>query len=164
MKLTDIKTFVVGNPPPHYGGRYFVFVKLVTDNGIEGIGEVYAATFHPSVVERMVWDVFQRHVEGADPFRIEALWRKMYAQTRQYGRRGIVMHVDKGDVAALAHERLDQPRADAGRAAGDEHPLATQAGIDGLIAGRFALQHPVLSHYRRHAASSPRPATQSTAR
>ena len=33
MKLTDIQTFVVGNPPPHFGGRYFVFVKLTTEIG-----------------------------------------------------------------------------------------------------------------------------------
>lgn len=38
MKLTDIETFVVGNPPPHFGGRYFVFVKLTTDSGVSGIG------------------------------------------------------------------------------------------------------------------------------
>ena len=34
MKLRDIETFVVGNPPPHFGGRYFVFVKLTTDDGV----------------------------------------------------------------------------------------------------------------------------------
>jgi len=39
MKITDVKTFVVGNPPPGFGGRYFVFIKLVTDAGIEGLGE-----------------------------------------------------------------------------------------------------------------------------
>ena len=39
MKLTDIETFVVGNPPPHFGGRYFVFVKITTDCGISGIGQ-----------------------------------------------------------------------------------------------------------------------------
>ena len=39
MKLTGIETFVVGNPPPHFGGRYFVFVKLSTDNGSTGLGE-----------------------------------------------------------------------------------------------------------------------------
>ena len=33
MKLTDIQTFVVGNPPPHFGGRYFVFVKLTRPAG-----------------------------------------------------------------------------------------------------------------------------------
>ena len=28
MKLADIATFVVGNPPPYFGGRHVVFVKL----------------------------------------------------------------------------------------------------------------------------------------
>jgi hypothetical protein len=25
MKIAELKTFVVGNPPPAFGGRYFVF-------------------------------------------------------------------------------------------------------------------------------------------
>ena len=50
MKITDIKIFTVENPPPHFGGRYWVFLKLVTDSGVEGIGEVYAVPFHPTVV------------------------------------------------------------------------------------------------------------------
>ena len=80
MKITELKTFVVGNPPPHFGGRYFIFLKLVTDDGIEGVGEVYAATFGPHIVARMIEDVCDRHVIGADPFRIERLWRDVYGQ------------------------------------------------------------------------------------
>ena len=38
MKLESIKTYVVGNPPPSFGGRYFVFVKIRTACGIEGVG------------------------------------------------------------------------------------------------------------------------------
>jgi galactonate dehydratase len=49
MKITEVKTFVVGNPPPAMGGRYFIFVKLTTDSGITGIGEVYSATFSPRI-------------------------------------------------------------------------------------------------------------------
>ena len=79
MRITDLKTFVVGNPPPHYGGRYFVFLKLVTDDGVEGVGEVYGVPFGPQVVARMVEDVFGRYVQGADPFRIERLWRVVYS-------------------------------------------------------------------------------------
>ena len=71
MKITELETFVVGNPPPHFGGRYFVFLKLVTDDGVEGVGEVYTATFGPHTVARMIEDVFERHVIGTDPFRIE---------------------------------------------------------------------------------------------
>ena len=39
MKLTDIHTFVAGNPQPGVGGRYFVFVKLTTDHNVHGVGE-----------------------------------------------------------------------------------------------------------------------------
>ena len=78
MKIKDLKTFVVGNPPPGFGGRYFIFVKLTTDTGISGIGEVYCDTFGPKVIEAMIADMFERHVSGMDPFHIETLWRKVY--------------------------------------------------------------------------------------
>jgi galactonate dehydratase len=78
MRIRDLKTFVVGNPPPSFGGRYFIFVKLTTNDGISGIGEIYCDTFGPDVIAAMVADVFARHVEGMDPFAIEALWRRVY--------------------------------------------------------------------------------------
>ena len=78
MKITDVKTFVVGNPPPGFGGRYFVFIKLITDEGIEGLGEVYNLPYHPSVVEHMVRDVVERCVVGKDPYDTERIWRSVY--------------------------------------------------------------------------------------
>lgn len=78
MKIRDIETFVVGNPPPGFGGRYFLFVKLVTDTGIEGFGEIYCATFSPHVVEKMIQDTAERHLFGRDPRRIEDLVRRVY--------------------------------------------------------------------------------------
>ena len=42
MLLKDLEIFVVGTPPPGWGGRYWIFVKLTTDNGVVGYGEVYA--------------------------------------------------------------------------------------------------------------------------
>ena len=78
MKIKEFKTFVVGNPPPGYGGRYFVFVKLTADNGIEGIGEAYGASFGPHTLARMIEDACERHAIGHDPFQIEALWRRAY--------------------------------------------------------------------------------------
>ena len=78
MRIRDLKTFVVANPPPSFGGRYFIFVKLTTNDGISGIGEIYCDTFGPDVIAAMVADVFARHVEGMDPFAIEALWRRVY--------------------------------------------------------------------------------------
>ena len=47
MKLKELEIFVVGNRPGEWGGRYFIFVKLTTDNGIVGYGEVYAAAVGP---------------------------------------------------------------------------------------------------------------------
>ncbi len=33
VHTTDCEVFVVGNPPPGFGGRYFIFVKLATNDG-----------------------------------------------------------------------------------------------------------------------------------
>ena len=79
MMLKDIKTFVVGNPPPHYGGRYFVFVKLTTNQNVEGIGEAYCVPFHPNLVAKMLEDVFDRYLRGEDPHNIEKIWRRVYS-------------------------------------------------------------------------------------
>jgi galactonate dehydratase len=67
VKIVDVETFVVANPPPSFGGRYFTFVKLVTDDGIIGYGEAYAGSFHPEVVAAMLADVAERHLVGHDP-------------------------------------------------------------------------------------------------
>ena len=79
MKITDARTFVVGNPPPHFGGQYFLFVKLTTDSGVHGYGEAYSIPFHPRVAAQMIEDVCDRYVIGADPFKIESLWRIIYS-------------------------------------------------------------------------------------
>jgi galactonate dehydratase len=79
MRLKDIKTFVVGNPPPHYGGRYFVFVKLGTDDNVHGVGEAYCVPFRPDLVARMLEDTFERYLAGEDPHDIERMWRRVYS-------------------------------------------------------------------------------------
>ena len=79
MKVIDAKTYVVGNPPPHFGGQYWIFLKLTADSGVEGFGEAYSVPFHPHVAEKMITDVCERHVIGFDPFKIERLWRIIYS-------------------------------------------------------------------------------------
>ncbi len=79
MKLKKIETFVVGNRPPYFGGRYWVFVKLITDKDVIGYGEIYSVPFHPHVVTKMTEDVFERYVKNEDPFKIEKLWRAIYS-------------------------------------------------------------------------------------
>ncbi|MGH8200043.1 MAG: mandelate racemase/muconate lactonizing enzyme family protein [Steroidobacteraceae bacterium] len=79
MKLQEIRTFVVGNPPPHNGGRYFIFAKLMTADGITGIGEAYGVPFEPHQVARLIEDVFGRYLQGEDPHDIERIWRRVYS-------------------------------------------------------------------------------------
>ncbi len=95
MKINTLDTFVVANPPPGFGGPYFVFVKLTASNGIEGLGEAYCVPFRPSVVVSMIEDVFERHLHGHDPFHIEQLWARVYAD-------GYTQHPDLTLMAVLS--------------------------------------------------------------
>ncbi len=95
MKIQQLDTYVVGNPPPHYGGQYFIFVRLTTDDGVQGFGEVYTATFSPDVVEAMIKDVFEHHFLDADPFHIEKLWRRVYG-------RGYTLRPDLSLISVLS--------------------------------------------------------------
>ncbi len=79
MHITDVKTWVVANPPPQTGGRYFIFVKLTTDSGVVGYGEAYNASFDPLVTAAMIEDVAARHLVGHDPHDIEPFFRRAYS-------------------------------------------------------------------------------------
>jgi L-alanine-DL-glutamate epimerase-like enolase superfamily enzyme len=79
MKLRDLEVLVVGNPPPGFGGRYFIFVKLTTDDGVVGWGEVYAATVGPEAMRAVIADVFGRHMEGESPENVELMFRRVYS-------------------------------------------------------------------------------------
>ncbi|GMG85167.1 mandelate racemase/muconate lactonizing enzyme family protein [Paralimibaculum aggregatum] len=111
MKIADLETFVVANPPPGRGGPYWVFVKLTTDTGIVGYGEVYGVPFHPRALVGMIEDVFERHVAGSDPFRIEHLWRVIYssgfAQRPDPSVMGIVSGIEIAcwDIMGKAHDK-----------------------------------------------------------
>ncbi len=80
MRITDVTTWAVANPPPSYGGKYWVFLQLATADGITGVGEVYAATFSPDVVCSMIEEVAGRHLIGCDPHHIERFWRTAYGR------------------------------------------------------------------------------------
>ena len=79
MKLKDLEIFTVKNPPPGWGGRYFIFVKLTTDNGIVGYGEVYSASVGPKAMEAVINDVFERHMMNENPENIEMMFRRAYS-------------------------------------------------------------------------------------
>ncbi|MEM7195960.1 MAG: mandelate racemase/muconate lactonizing enzyme family protein [Pseudomonadota bacterium] len=79
MKLTDIETFAVKNPSPGIGGTYWVFLKLTTDDGITGYGEVYGVQYGPMVTCRMIEDTFARYLVDESPFDTEMHTRRIYS-------------------------------------------------------------------------------------
>lgn len=79
MKIISLETHVVAVPPPHIGGMYWLFVTLRTDCGIEGVGEVYAATFGPQAMVPVIKDVFARYLLEQDPHHIERFFRRAYS-------------------------------------------------------------------------------------
>ena len=79
MKLKKLKVFIVGNQKPYWGGQYFIFVKLTSDNGIIGYGEVYAGSVSPKVMGYVINDVFDRHMKNEAPENIELMFRRVYS-------------------------------------------------------------------------------------
>ncbi len=112
MKITDLKIYVVEVPPPHRGGINWVFLKLITDNGIEGIGEAFDIPFDPHVIVQLIETTVERFVINADPFKIEYLWRRIYGsgydQHPDLTKMGIISAIEMAcwDIIGKA---LDQP-------------------------------------------------------
>ncbi|MDA7428388.1 mandelate racemase/muconate lactonizing enzyme family protein [Primorskyibacter aestuariivivens] len=79
MKLTDLDVIVTSPPAPGWGGRYWILVKLTTDDGITGWGECYASSVGPTAMEAVIRDVFDRHMAGENPENIERMFRRAYS-------------------------------------------------------------------------------------
>src|SRR5581483_10916144 len=75
IKITDIKTYMVG-----VGGRNYIFVKVLTDQGIHGIGEAYSVGPDEATVAAI--NDFKSWIVGMDPRNVEYLWATMYNFTR----------------------------------------------------------------------------------
>ncbi len=78
MKVVNLETYLVKNPTGRIPEKW-IFVKLFTDNGIEGIGEVYGVPFNPQVVVDLIKSVVERFLIDTDPFQIERMWRGIYS-------------------------------------------------------------------------------------
>ncbi|GAA5079238.1 mandelate racemase/muconate lactonizing enzyme family protein [Roseibacterium beibuensis] len=79
MRLTDLEIFPVAPPPPGWGGRYWLILRLTTADGITGLGEVYASAVGPKAMAAVIEDVFARHMEGNAPENIETMFRRAYS-------------------------------------------------------------------------------------
>lgn len=79
MRLKDLDILTVAPPAPGWGGRYWILVKLTTDDGITGWGECYAAAVGPRAMEAVIRDVFARHMEGESAENVEMMFRRVYS-------------------------------------------------------------------------------------
>jgi galactonate dehydratase len=75
MKIIDILTYGV-----NLGDGNHVFVKVLSDEHIHGIGEAYRVG--PDLATIAVIEDYKGWLIGQDPFRIEHLWRLMYNGSR----------------------------------------------------------------------------------
>ena len=104
IKITDIKTFLVG-----VGNRNLCFVKILTDQGIHGVGEAYSTGPDEATVK--VIEDYKSWLIGQDPRNIEHLCSLMFNFTRFPG--GSVVN---SAISGIEHALWDI----SGKAAGDE--------------------------------------------
>lgn len=82
MKVTQIKTFIC-----HAYRTNWVFVKVITDSGLYGVGEATLEYREPTVAQAI--KELERYLVGKDPHNIEAFWHDTYRDA--YWRGGVVL-------------------------------------------------------------------------
>jgi len=108
MKISDIKVLSLEVPMEEaykianvkFDNAYVTIIKVITDNGITGIGECIAR-ISPKITESIVKDFFTPILIGRDPLEFEALWQDMYYIMRGRGHsRGFFIEAIAGvDIA-----------------------------------------------------------------
>lgn len=79
-------------------GRVSSLIRVVTENGITGVGSVYS---HPDLVRTIVQRNLRGLLVGRDPMEIEEIWQRCYNVTRWYGRKGAAISTLGGVDTAL---------------------------------------------------------------
>jgi len=80
MKIVDVKSYVLGTV-----WRNLTFVRVITDEGVEGVGEVRMVN-HTDALSGYLAEAVPRYVIGHDPANIEDLVQRMYRN--DYARAG----------------------------------------------------------------------------
>jgi 2-dehydro-3-deoxyphosphogalactonate aldolase len=82
VKITGFEVFPVVCPPPFRGGRSWLFVRLDTDRGISGYGEMMllGTGFRLPVLAAMMADLIEQALIGHDPYDTELLFDKVYGR------------------------------------------------------------------------------------
>lgn len=110
MKITDVRVHVLKSAldQPFYFSQGLVrqrqatIVEVLTDDGLIGWGEAFQQGLEPpEIAAAAIEHALKPLVLGADPCDTEVLWHRMYAMTRDYGRKGTVMAAISGIDIAL---------------------------------------------------------------
>jgi galactonate dehydratase len=73
-KITEVQVYLVS-----VGGRHPVLARVLTEEGVSGVGEAAIAYgIGATAAAGMIKDLAQEFLLGKDPFTIEALWSEMY--------------------------------------------------------------------------------------
>jgi D-galactarolactone cycloisomerase len=107
MKIVAIKAYPLGcqlREPFSYSQRWFqgrgaLVVRVSTDEGLEGWGEVFCHDGWPAVVA-LLEQVYAPLVIGTDALAREVVWDRCYNWTRDYGQKGLTTAALSGlDIA-----------------------------------------------------------------
>ncbi len=71
--------------------RHYTLVRVLGEDGVEGIGFCYAGNNGGDIVTAAVRDLLAPVLVGEDPYLTEGLWRRMYQEALLHGRTGSVM-------------------------------------------------------------------------
>lgn len=121
MKISALDVFVLTSPleQPFAFSQGWVhkrsatLVRVTTDNGLVGWGEAFAQGLEPpEIAAAAITHAFKPLVMGCNPLDTSVLWHKMYAQSRDYGRKGsVVSAISAIDIALwdIAGQFYSQP-------------------------------------------------------
>ena len=104
MKITDVRTIIVqndadwsrgGDEPAYRGGKYLLFLELVTDEGITGLGErITGNTFSGAGREfpiedmksqiALIHEIGRQYLIGENPFNVELIWQKVFGDRHDF--------------------------------------------------------------------------------
>ena len=116
MKIKDVKCEVyLRKPPQHPDGRTpdtppgvkelpFSILRIITDEGIEGVHFASAIGFPPRVIPELEVKLIRPELVGRDPFDREWIWQRLWELMRYEDSRKILAAVDNAlwDLAGKA--------------------------------------------------------------
>ena len=104
MKIIDVRTIIVqndadwsrgGDEPAYRGGKYLLFLEIVTDEGITGLGEritgnTFSGAGRDFPIEDMksqialIHEIGRQYLIGENPFNVELIWQKVFGNRHDF--------------------------------------------------------------------------------